>query len=124
MKGAVTDSTCLYLCLLPGDGNETAGAYKAAILNAKAENPLHKKRPTVLALSRQGMPNLPGSSIEGTVKGGYIVHGGSGKPDIILIGTGTVSVLCLRMKRYFSFLNVPRAYVLIVLFKNISPGGE
>lgn len=38
------------LMLRPADGNETAGAYRIAILNTK--------RPSVLALSRQKLPNL------------------------------------------------------------------
>ena len=43
------------------------------------------------------VPNLPGTSKEGVAKGGYIVHGGDGKPDAIIMATGTlstVSVLC------------------------------
>ena len=47
-----------------------------------------KPRPSVMAFSRQGMPNQPGTSIEGVAKGGYIVHGGDKKPDVILISTG------------------------------------
>eukprot|EP00884_Botryococcus_braunii_P003341 jgi/Botrbrau1/13007/Bobra.0389s0006.1 len=77
------------LMLRPADGNETAGAYKAAVLNANAVNPEGKKRPSILALSRQGLPNLPGSSIDGVLKGGYIVDDVQGKPDVILIGTGS-----------------------------------
>ncbi|CAA0820885.1 Transketolase-2- chloroplastic [Striga hermonthica] len=71
------------LMLRPADGNETAGAYKVAVLN--------KKRPSVLALSRQKLPQLPGTSIEGVEKGGYIVSDNSSgnKPDVILIGTGS-----------------------------------
>eukprot|EP00262_Sarcandra_glabra_P021726 TRINITY_DN92_c0_g1_i1.p1 TRINITY_DN92_c0_g1~~TRINITY_DN92_c0_g1_i1.p1 ORF type:complete len:745 (-),score=125.51 TRINITY_DN92_c0_g1_i1:517-2751(-) len=71
------------LMLRPADGNETAGAYKVAILN--------RKRPSVLALSRQKLPHLPGTSVEGVQKGGYIVSDNSSgnKPDIILIGTGS-----------------------------------
>ncbi|MCI86205.1 transketolase chloroplastic-like, partial [Trifolium medium] len=63
--------------------NETAGAYKVAVLN--------RKRPSILALSRQKLPNLPGTSIEGVGKGGYIVSDNStgNKPDVILIGTGS-----------------------------------
>lgn len=45
-------------------------------------------RPTILALSRQGVPNLPGTSKEGVAKGGYVVHGGDGKPDAIIMATG------------------------------------
>ncbi|GFP97888.1 transketolase chloroplastic [Phtheirospermum japonicum] len=71
------------LMLRPADGNETAGAYKVAVVN--------RKRPSVLALSRQKLPQLPGTSIEGVEKGGYIISDNSSgnKPDVILIGTGS-----------------------------------
>ncbi|CAL9073671.1 unnamed protein product [Musa textilis] len=71
------------LMLRPADGNETAGAYKVAVLN--------RKRPSVLALSRQKLPQLAGTSIEGVAKGGYIVSDNSSgnKPDLILMGTGS-----------------------------------
>ncbi|KAG8391650.1 hypothetical protein BUALT_Bualt01G0209400 [Buddleja alternifolia] len=71
------------LMLRPADGNETAGAYKVAVEN--------RKRPSVLALSRQKLPQLPGTSIEGVAKGGYIISDNSSgnKPDAILIGTGS-----------------------------------
>eukprot|EP00208_Stichococcus_sp_RCC1054_P004615 CAMPEP_0206134590 /NCGR_PEP_ID=MMETSP1473-20131121/96_1 /ASSEMBLY_ACC=CAM_ASM_001109 /TAXON_ID=1461547 /ORGANISM="Stichococcus sp, Strain RCC1054" /LENGTH=734 /DNA_ID=CAMNT_0053526207 /DNA_START=63 /DNA_END=2267 /DNA_ORIENTATION=- len=77
------------LMLRPGDGNETAGAYKAAVLNAKGKNPENRKRPSVLALSRQNLPNLPGTSIEGVAKGAYAVVEGEGTPDVIVIATGS-----------------------------------
>ncbi|EIE18713.1 transketolase 7 [Coccomyxa subellipsoidea C-169] len=77
------------LMLRPGDGNETAGAYLAAVLNAKGKTPSGKVRPSILALSRQGMPNLPTTSKEAVLKGGYIVHGGDAKPDVIFIATGS-----------------------------------
>eukprot|EP00775_Hariotina_reticulata_P010462 gene10462-10620_t len=69
------------MMMRPCGGNETAGAYKVAVAN--------RKRPTTIALSRQGMPNLPGCSIEGVEKGAYVIHGAEGTPDIILIGTGS-----------------------------------
>jgi transketolase len=62
-------------------GFGAAGAYKVAVAN--------RKRPSTIALSRQGMPNLPGCSIEGVEKGAYVIQGGEGTPDIILIGTGS-----------------------------------
>ncbi|MBF6266026.1 transketolase, partial [Nocardia farcinica] len=45
----------------------------------------------ILALSRQKLPQLPGTSIEGVEKGGYIIsdNSSSNKPDVILIGTGS-----------------------------------
>ncbi|KAJ8448642.1 hypothetical protein Cgig2_010529 [Carnegiea gigantea] len=71
------------LMLRPADGNETAGAYKVAVQ--------HRKTPSVLALSRQKLPQLPGTSIEGVERGGYIISDNSSgnKPDFILIGTGS-----------------------------------
>jgi transketolase len=75
----------------PADGTETSGAYKVAIENA-VEN-----RPTLLALSRQNLPNLAGSSIEGVAKGAYIVSDDTGTPDIILIGTGSEVNLCIEV---------------------------
>lgn len=71
------------LMLRPADGAETAGSYKVAVLN--------RKRPSILALSRQKLPHLPGTSVDGVAKGGYIIsdNSTSNKPDIILIGTGS-----------------------------------
>ncbi len=74
------------LVIRPADGNETSGAYKVAIAN--------RHRPTLLALSRQNLPNLAGASIEGTEKGAYILSDSEGTPDIILIGTGGETYLC------------------------------
>ncbi|MEA5602916.1 transketolase [Nostoc sp. UHCC 0252] len=67
----------------PADGNETSGAYKIAIEKAK------QNAPSLLAFTRQNVPNLAGTSIEGVAKGGYTVVDSQGTPDIILIGTGS-----------------------------------
>jgi transketolase len=71
------------LLLRPADGNETSGAYKIAVRN--------RKRPSILALSRQKLPQLKGTSVDAVAKGGYIVSDNSSgnKPDLILIGTGS-----------------------------------
>ena len=69
------------LVIRPADGNETSGAYKIAIEN--------RKRPTLMAFSRQNLPNLPGSSIDAVAKGAYVVQDCDGTPDLILIGTGS-----------------------------------
>lgn len=58
------------------------------MLNNRGMNQKGYGRPTILALSRQGVPNLPGTSKEGVEKGGYIVHGGDGTPDAIILATG------------------------------------
>ena len=72
----------------PADGNETSGAYKVAIAN--------RKTPTLLAFSRQALPQTVGSSIEGVAKGAYIISDGTGTPDVILIGTGSELELCVK----------------------------
>ncbi|KAF3886085.1 MULTISPECIES: transketolase [Nostocales] len=74
----------------PADGNETSGAYKVAVEQA------NKHRPTLMAFSRQNLPQLPGSSIEKAAKGGYIVDGDENEtPDLILIATGSEVHLCV-----------------------------
>ncbi len=75
--------------LRPADGTETSGSYKVAIENA-ANN-----KPTLLAFSRQNLPQLAGASIEGVAKGAYILSDCDGTPDIILIGTGGELYLCV-----------------------------
>ncbi len=73
----------------PADGNETAAAYKVAVES--------KETPTLMALSRQGLPQLEGSSIEKAEKGGYVLSCGFAPEelDVILIGTGSEVALCV-----------------------------
>ncbi|MGD1865061.1 MAG: transketolase [Phormidesmis sp.] len=70
----------------PADGNETSGAYKIAVTKRKA--------PTLMCFSRQGLRNLPGSSIDAVAKGAYIMSDSDGTPDVLLIGTGSEVQLC------------------------------
>jgi transketolase len=43
------------------------------------------------------LPNLVGSSIENTLKGGYVLSDNSeGTPDLILLGTGSEVSLCVQ----------------------------
>ena len=71
------------LMLNPADRNETAGAYKVAVLN--------RKRPSIFALFRQKLSNLPRTSIKGVEKGGYTISDNSSgdKPDVTLMATGS-----------------------------------
>jgi len=80
----------------PADGNETSGAYKVAIKAARGKRSGNKTRPSILALTRQTVPNLAGSSIEGVTKGAYILSDSDGTPDMILIGTGSETQLCVK----------------------------
>jgi transketolase len=66
----------------PGDANETAHAWRAAL-----ERP---EGPKGLALTRQNLPVLEGTSAEGVARGGYVLaDASSGTPQVILIATGS-----------------------------------
>eukprot|EP00210_Caulerpa_lentillifera_P003774 g3606.t1 len=69
------------LMMRPCGGNETAGCYKIGVNN--------RKRPTVIALSRQGMPNLAGTDAKQVTKGAYVVSDSSEAPQVIIMGTGS-----------------------------------
>lgn len=69
----------------PADANETAVAWRVAVENAH--------NPTALVLTRQNVPTMDRSvygAAEGLVRGAYVLADApNGKPDIILIGTGS-----------------------------------
>jgi transketolase len=75
----------------PADANETALAWRFALAQDEA--------PTMLALSRQGLPildpdSVPGDAIE---RGAYVLRdAANGEPDLILIGTGSEVALCVK----------------------------
>jgi transketolase len=74
----------------PGDANETAWAWRAALE--------HKHRPTTLVLSRQALPTLDRTkyaSAEGLMKGAYILAD-SEDPEVILIATGSEVSLAVK----------------------------
>ena len=76
----------------PGDANETAHAWRVAIE--------HTTGPVVLALTRQKIPVFDQGkygSAAGLEKGAYILsESEGGKPQVILIGTGSEVSLCLQ----------------------------
>jgi transketolase len=75
----------------PGDANETAEAWRQAILNAAG--------PTALVLTRQNVPTLDRKKFNpatGLAQGGYVVNRTEGKqPQVILIGSGSELSLAL-----------------------------
>jgi transketolase len=96
-------STPNLLFIRPADGNEVSAAYRLAIE--------HISGPTVIALTRQNLPALRGSSIEKTLRGGYVIYDpfenetnnkdrsslttARRKPDVILVSTGSEVSLCI-----------------------------
>lgn len=64
----------------PADGNETSAAYMTSV-----EATSH---PTIIALTRQNLPQLEGSSIEKAAKGGYTLIAKE-NPDVIIVASGS-----------------------------------
>jgi transketolase len=70
----------------PADANETSACWAAILRN--------KDRPAGLILTRQALPIVPRGTdgfadTSGVAKGGYILSDSEGRPDVILIGTGS-----------------------------------
>ncbi len=75
----------------PADASETAQAWRQAL---KITN-----GPIALILSRQKLPVLKSNAIkDGLTKGAYVLADCDGKPDIILIGTGSEVHIILEAK--------------------------
>jgi transketolase len=79
----------------PGDANEVAEAYRAIL-------PM-TDRPAALVLTRQNLPTLDRTvyaSASGLQRGGYVLaDAADGKPEVILIGTGSETSLCVEAHR-------------------------
>jgi len=75
----------------PADGNETSAAYYVALTS--------KHTPSVLALSRQNLPQLEGSTIEKAIKGGYVLHEVE-NADVTLVSTGSEVCICVDAAKY------------------------
>ncbi|WP_067854799.1 transketolase [Nocardia shimofusensis] len=82
----------------PGDANETTYAWRTILERDSAEHtshfsvsePPHQDGPSALALTRQDLPILEGTSYEGVAKGGYVLaEASTGTPQLILIATGS-----------------------------------
>src|SRR5438046_10533376 len=79
------------IVMRPGDANEVVEAWKVIM-------PL-KHNPVALVLSRQALPTIDRTNYapaSGVAKGGYVLaEAQGGKPQIILIGTGSELSLCV-----------------------------
>jgi transketolase len=75
----------------PGDANEVAETYRVVLRRPD--------RPAVIVLSRQNMPTLDRTGrgpADGTARGAYVLQDpADGRPDCILIGTGSELQICL-----------------------------
>jgi len=79
------------IVIRPADANEVSEAYRAAFAT--------KTEPMILCMTRQALPTLDRSKYgpaAGLAKGGYVLADTTdGKPDVILIGTGSEVILCV-----------------------------
>ncbi|EGP92418.1 unnamed protein product [Zymoseptoria tritici ST99CH_1A5] len=70
----------------PADGNETSAAYYVALTSTGT--------PSILALTRQNLPQLENSTLENGIKGGYVALEDK-SAQITLVATGSEVSLCL-----------------------------
>lgn len=100
--------------LRPADANETAEAWRAALLE--------RRRPTALVLSRQKLPVLPGTkelAREGVAQGAYVLHDvAGGAPDVILIATGSEVALALEAAKALAAKSVRARVVSMPCVEN------
>ena len=79
------------IVMRPGDANEVVEAYKVAIQQ--------RHTPTTVVLTRQALPTYDRTKFapaSGVAKGAYVLADAEGgKPDVILIGTGSEVHLCV-----------------------------
>ena len=88
----------------PGDANETAYAWKAMLENPEA--------PKGIALTRQNIPVLEGTSAEGVARGGYVLADASnGDPQLVLIGTGSELQIAVDAREVFEGDGIPTRVV-------------
>ncbi|KAF1989929.1 transketolase [Aulographum hederae CBS 113979] len=87
----------------PADGNETSAAYYMAITS--------KGTPSILALTRQNLPQLEGSTIAEAIKGGYVALEDK-EAKITLVSTGSEVSLCLEAVKYLKDNNDIKARVV------------
>jgi transketolase len=78
----------------PGDANETAAAWRVAVES--------DKRPVALVLTRQNVPTIDRTQFapaDGLLRGAYILaEAPSGKPDLIVIATGSEVGLAMKAR--------------------------
>ncbi|PLN78129.1 transketolase TktA [Aspergillus taichungensis] len=75
----------------PADGNETSAAYYSALTA--------KHTPSILALTRQNLPQLENSSIEAAIKGAYVAVEDP-SATVTLISTGSEVSICVDAAKY------------------------
>ena len=89
----------------PADGNEVSAAYYVALTS--------KNTPSILALSRQNLPQLENSSIGNAIKGGYVACEDD-KADITIVSSGSEVGICIESVKYLKEHHNLRARVVSI----------
>ncbi|GCE38346.1 Transketolase [Rhodococcus wratislaviensis] len=93
----------------PGDANETVHAWRAVLEKGADEA---TRAPAGLALTRQDLPVLEGTSYEGVSRGGYVLADAStGAPEVVLIGTGSELQLAVAAREALEAEGIPTRVV-------------
>lgn len=86
----------------PADGNEVSAAYKVSLESTQT--------PSVIALTRQNLPQLENSSIEKASRGGYVVYD-TKDARLILAATGSEVSLAIDSAKELSAAGIPTRVV-------------
>jgi transketolase len=84
----------------PADATETVGAWKVALEREGG--------PVALSLTRQKLPVLETTTVDGVARGAYVVHEPEDTPELILIATGSEVALAVEAAKQ---LDVPARVV-------------
>ncbi|KAI8075818.1 transketolase [Gilbertella persicaria] len=98
----LTRATPNMLTFRPADGNEVSGTYLVALEN--------QHRPSVIALSRQNLPQLQGSSVEAVRRGGYVLQDAE-NAKLILVATGSEVSLAVDAAKELAAQGIPTRVV-------------
>jgi transketolase len=100
------------IVLRPGDANEVVEAYKV-ILQLR-------HNPATLVLTRQALPTFDRTKFApaaGVAKGAYVLSDASGKPDVILMGSGSEVHLCVEAGEKLKAQNINARVVSVPSFE-------
>lgn len=75
----------------PADGNETSAAYYSALTS--------KHTPSILALTRQNLPQLEASTIEKAIRGGYVAVEAE-NATVTIVSSGSEVSICIDAAKY------------------------
>lgn len=109
----------------PGDPNEAAAAWALAASRGADGSP---RGPVALAFTRQKLPVLEGTAEkarEGVARGGYVLREASGgRPELILIGTGSELQLCVAAAETLEADGIPTRVVSLPCWERFEAQDE